>query len=101
MFKPKIKELVLTDGEETQTFYIRGASLKEQLEAADLGVNAKESRIEATKRMLTRFLVNADGSAVSKEFVDEVMDMDALMSDQLSEAILARVVPKKDDEKKV
>jgi hypothetical protein len=45
--------------------------------------------------------VNADGSLVSKEFVDDVMSMDALMSDQLSEAILARVVPKKADEKNV
>jgi hypothetical protein len=100
MFKPKINELVLTDGDESQTFYIRGASLKEQLEAADQA-NSKESKVQSTKRLLSRFLVNADGSAVSKEFIEDVMSMDALMSDQLSEAILARVVPKKDDEKNV
>lgn len=85
-FKQSIKSVEIEDDGETKTFYIRKASHGEMLAFAD--ANQGKVRVPSwhSNYLFSKFLVHEDGSALTKE---EVADMDNLESAAGQELILA------------
>jgi F420-dependent methylenetetrahydromethanopterin dehydrogenase len=76
MFKPQIRKCFVADDGEELVFWVREPSGREILRDADQLKHKKDRpALEGARETLSRYLVKEDGTALSKEEVDEMLDM--------------------------
>lgn len=73
-FKPVVHTCEIEDGDETMTFYVREPSGREILLAASAQKKDRPA-VENASELFQKYVVNEDGSAISKDQVNEYLDM--------------------------
>lgn len=98
MFKPKKYEFTITEDEESVTFYMQRKSLDETLEFSEQAQKQKDAKL-MQRRLFSMFLVQADGTPLPKETIEEMMAGDSVVISRVSDFIMQKLNLKKADEK--
>ena len=94
MFKPLIHECSIEQGDEIMAFWVREPSGREILLAANATKKDKPA-IENAKELFAKYVVHENGSALSKEEVDELLDMRLSAMHSMSEIVQEKIGLKK------
>lgn len=105
MLKPKKHECQVAEGDEVFTFYVREPSGREMLELAAKQKNEKEKgaidkpAIDNARELFSRYIVNHDGTAISKEEVESILDMRLSAMQKVSEIVQEKIGIKNEEKK--
>lgn len=90
MFKTRIHECQVADGDEAFTFYVREPSGREMLELA-----AKQKKdapaLDNARDLFARYVVNKDGSPISAEEVNGILDMRLTAMQKVSQLVQDKI----------
>lgn len=98
MFKPVIHECNLQEGDESYTFYVREPSGREILLAASAQKKDRPA-IENARDLFAKYVVQEDGAALTKDQVDELLDMRLTAMHKMSQIVQEKIGLKQVTEK--
>jgi hypothetical protein len=100
MFKPTVHRCQISEGDESFEFFVREPSGREILQQA-----AKQrkdaSAVDNAKELFARYVVHEDGSAISEQEVDALLDMRLSAMHKVSEAVQDKIGLRELTEKKL
>jgi hypothetical protein len=100
MFKPKKYEFTITEDDESVTFCMQRRSLDETLEFSEqAGKNKEKDARQMQRKLFSAFLVQPDGTPLSKETIEEMMQGDSVVMSRVSDFIMEKLNLKKAEEK--
>lgn len=96
MFKPRIHECTVEDDGESATFYVREVGGREGLNKAEAFKARKEKNNEPTGlenvHALLGYVVHKDGTALSKDEIDGMLDMRISALNKVSAKIMEKAL---------
>lgn len=97
-FKPVVERVDIEWNGQNLVFYTRNASARQRAAWADLVKKGERTNVQNLEYIVSNYLVHEDGSPLTKDEANDVLDLDGLMVDDLVLAITKRLM--KDPEKK-